>query len=117
MKMKINPAILVGVVIAVIVLVMYSSKSNYMLGYPVSTNISDSTFSNFFSKAFESKLGPQLKCNPGSADMVDPKTGKRQVMSAYYTGGLTPGGFCDDQEVVRASMDYKLVGKDAQLGD
>jgi hypothetical protein len=117
MKMKYSSVILAVVVIAVIVFVMCGAKSNYMLGYPVTTNISDSKFSNFFSKAFESKLGPQLKCNPGSADMVDPKTGKRQVMSAYYTGGLTPGGFCDDQEVVRASMDYKLVGKDAPLGE
>jgi len=97
------------VVIAMIAFAMYT-KSNYT-GYPVQTNMSDAKFDSLFSSAFDSKLGPQLKCNPGSAD----KDGR--VMSSYYTGGLTPGGYCDDQEAVNAASNYKLVGQDAPLGE
>ena len=104
------------IVVAVIVLLfVFRNTSGYISGFPVETNISDSKFANFFSRM--TKLGPELKCNPGSADIVDPKTGKRHVQSSYYTGGLLPGGYCDDQEVVKAAIDYKLVGKEPPLGN
>ena len=113
--MKFNKSYIIILVLALIMLLVVKNTSGYIVGFPVQTNISDSKFSNFFSRM--TKLGPELKCNPGSADVVDPKTGKRHVMSSYYTGGLLPGGYCDDQEVVAAAADYKLVGKEPSLGD
>lgn len=102
-------------VVVVVMCFMYMFSSGYMMGSPVKTNISDAQFGNFFDRM--TKLGPELKCNPGSADAVDPSTGARAVQSSYYTGGLLPGGYCDDQQVVRASMDYKLLGAEPALGD
>jgi len=101
-------------VVVVVMCLMCMFSSGYM-GSPVQTNISDSQFGNFFSRM--TSLGPELRCNPGSADAVDPKTGARVVESSYYTGGLTPGGYCDDQQVVRSAMDYKLVSAEPALGD
>jgi hypothetical protein len=94
---------------ALIVAVVYLmvTKSGYV-GYPVKTDIPDSKFDGFFARTFESA---QLACNPGSPD----KDGK--VMSSYYTGNLTPGGFCDDQAAVNSASNYKLVGTEAPLGD
>ena len=104
------------ILVAIVLLfLVFRNTSGYMEGFPVTTNISDSTFANFFSRM--TKLGPELKCNPGSADVVDPKTGERHVMSSYYTGGLLPGGYCDDQEVVNAAANYKLVGSEPPLGN
>ena len=100
--------LIAGAVLFLVYLLVTRTASGYT-GYPVQTNISDSMFDNFFSRM--TKLGPELKCNPGSADA----NGK--VMSSYYTGGLLPGGYCDDQKVVNEAANYKLVGKDAQLGD
>ena len=113
--MKYGRAFLAALALGLFLFVVLGYTSGYMMGSPVQTNISDASFANFFSRM--TTLGPELRCNPGSADAVDPRTGERSVQSSYYTGGLLPGGYCDDQEVVRASMDYKLVGKDAQLGD
>jgi hypothetical protein len=107
-------AIVVLVVIVVCLMYMFSSKY-VMEGHPVQTNITDSQFAGFFDRM--TKLGPELKCTPGSADAVDPKTGARVVQSAYYTGGLLPGGYCDDMQVVRGAMDYKLVGDESALGE
>jgi len=110
--MKMNMKTLAMVAVAVLVLFfVFRSTSPYIMGFPVQTNISDKKFANFFSRM--TKLGPELKCNPGSAD----KDGK--VMSAYYTGGLLPGGYCDDQEVVKSSMDWKFKEskKPMMLGD
>jgi hypothetical protein len=99
--------IAIVVIIVVVVLLFFRKKKS---GYAsVETNISDAQFGDFFSRM--TSLGPELKCNPGSAD-IDGK-----VQSSYYTGGLLPGGYCDDQQVVKAAMDYKLVGGDAVLGD
>jgi hypothetical protein len=109
LKSKTTVRVFVAVVVVALLFLMFT-KSGYA-GYPVRTDMPDSKFDGLFSKTFESKLGPQLKCNPGSAD----KDGK--VMSSYYTGSLTPGGFCDDQAAVSSAMNYKLVGKDAPLGD
>jgi hypothetical protein len=98
------------IVIAVIVVLFLLFGKKFTSGYAsVETNISDAQFGDFFSRM--TSLGPELKCNPGSAD----KDGK--IQSSYYTGGLLPGGYCDDQEVVKSAMDYKLVGGDAVLGD
>jgi hypothetical protein len=98
------------VIVAVVIALFLLFRKSFTSGYaPVQTNISDSQFANFFSRM--TSLGPELKCNPGSAD----KNGK--VQSSYYTGGLSPGGYCDDQEVVKSAIDYKLVGGDAVLGD
>ena len=101
-------------VLVVILYVVFQATSGYLSPASVQTNISDSSFAGFFNRM--TKLGPELRCNPGSADKVDAK-GNRVVQSAYYTGGLTPGGYCDDQGVVSAAMNYKLVGSDAVLGD
>jgi hypothetical protein len=109
LKSKHAVRVLIVVVVVAVMFLMFT-KSGYA-GYPVSTDMPDSKFDSLFSSAFESKLGPQLKCNPGSAD-ADGK-----VMSSYYTGGLTPGGYCDDQAAVSSAMNYKLVGKDAPLGE
>jgi hypothetical protein len=103
----------VKVVVAVVflaVLFLMLTKSGYV-GYPVKTNMPESKFDSLFATALDSKLGPQLKCNPGSAD----KDGK--IMSSYYTGGLMPGGYCDDQAAINSAMSYKLVGKDTPLGE
>jgi hypothetical protein len=113
--MKFTKTVLIGAIVLLALFLMFRMTSGYMMGSPVQTNISDAQFGNFFSRM--TKLGPELKCNPGSADVVDPKTGARTVESSYYTGGLLPGGYCDDQQVVRASMDYKLVGSEPALGD
>jgi hypothetical protein len=113
--MKLTKIVLIGAVILVALFLMTGFSSGYITGSPVQTNISDAQFGNFFNRM--TKLGPELKCNPGSADAVDPRTGARTVQSSYYTGGLLPGGYCDDQKVVRASMDYKLVGPSMGLGD
>ncbi len=103
-------------VLLVVLYLVYQATSGYRLSPgDVQTNISDSSFSGFFDRM--TKLGPELRCNPGSADAVDPKTGAREVQSAYYTGGLLPGGYCDDQEVVSSAMNYKLIDADAVLGD
>jgi len=101
-----------ALLLLVVLFFVFKSTSGYMMvGSPVQTNISDSQFSNFFSRLTNDPLGPQLKCNPGSAD----KDGK--VMSSYYTGGLLPGGYCDDQKVVSEAINYKLVGVEPALGD
>jgi hypothetical protein len=114
--MKVSKTVLAVAVALLLLFFVFRGTSGYMVGHPVQTNISDSQFSNFFSRM--TKLGPELKCNPGSADAVDPKTGKRHVMSSYYTGGLLPGGYCDDQQVVAEAMNYKLTGeKPDMLGD
>jgi hypothetical protein len=113
--MKFTKIAMIGAVVLIVLCLMFGFSSGYMMGSPVQTNISDAQFGNFFSRM--TKLGPELKCNPGSADIVDPKTGARTVESSYYTGGLLPSGYCDDQQVVRASMDYKLVGSEPALGD
>lgn len=113
--MKSKSLAIIAVVVVIVVCFMYMFSSGYMMGSPVQTNISDSQFGNFFSRM--TSLGPELKCNPGSADAVDPNTGERTVESSYYTGGLTPGGYCDDQQVVRAAMDYRLVSAEPALGD
>ena len=110
MKMNMKTLAMVAVVV-IVLLLAYCSTSGYLTGFPVQTNISDKKFANFFSRM--TKLGPELKCNPGSAD----KDGK--VMSSYYTGGLLPGGYCNDQEVVKSSMDWKFKEskKPMMLGD
>jgi hypothetical protein len=110
MKMNMKTLAIVAVVILVLFFV-FRSTSGYLTGFPVQTNISDESFANFFSRM--TKLGPELRCNPGSAD----KDGK--VMSSYYTGGLLPGGYCDDQKVVKSSMDWKFKEskKPVMLGD
>ncbi len=113
--MKNGSLSMIAAVAVIAICFMYMFSSGYMMGSPVQTNISDAQFGNFFSRM--TKLGPELKCNPGSADSVDPRTGLRTIESSYYTGGLLPGGYCDDQQVVRASMDYKLVGAAPALGD
>ena len=113
--MKSKSLAMIVAVVVIVVCFMYMFSSGYMMGSPVQTNISDSQFANFFSRM--TSLGPELKCNPGSADSVDPKTGARVVESSYYTGGLTPGGYCDDQQVVRSAMDYRLVSAEPALGD
>ena len=88
--------------------------------FPVTTNISDSSFANFFSRM--TKLGPELKCNPGSPDGFINQAGdisktyrkgdKRHVMSSYYTGGLLPGGYCNDQESVKGAINWKYEDDD-----
>ena len=114
--MKINKSYIIAAILAVIFYMVVMGTSGYsMLGFPVETNISDAKFAGFFSRM--TKLGPELKCNPGSADIVDPKTGARTVQSSYYTGGLLPGGYCDDQQVVNEAANYKLVGSEPALGD
>jgi hypothetical protein len=113
---KAGDLVSIAVLTVLVVCLMYMFSSGYRLGgSPVQTNISDSSFSGFFDRM--TKLGPELRCNPGSADKVDPATGARAVESSYYTGGLLPGGYCDDQEVVKAAMDYRLVGVEPALGD
>lgn len=110
MKLSLKKIAVAIAVFILLVIIYNSTVSGYtMSGSPVQTNISDSQFANFFSRM--TKLGPELKCNPGSAD----KNGK--VMSSYYTGGLLPGGYCDDQQVVNAASNYKLVGVEPALGD
>jgi len=110
MKMSLKTVAVAIAVFILLVMIYNSITSGYaMSGSPVQTNISDSQFANFFSRM--TSLGPELKCNPGSAD----KDGK--VMSSYYTGGLLPGGYCDDQQVVNAASNYKLVGVEPALGD
>ena len=110
MKMSLRTVAIAIAVFILLVMIYNSTVSGYaMSGSPVQTNISDASFENFFSRM--TKLGPELKCNPGSAD----KDGK--VMSSYYTGGLLPGGYCDDQQVVNAASNYKLVGVAPALGD
>jgi hypothetical protein len=113
--MKYAKPFLIALFVGLALFLMFGLTSGYMSGSPVKTNISDAEFANFFSRM--TTLGPELKCNPGSADIVDPRTGARSVQSSYYTGGLLPGGYCDDQEVVRSSMDYKLLGSTPALGD
>jgi hypothetical protein len=113
--MKFTKMYLIAAVVIIVLCLMSGVSSGYMMGSPVQTNISDTQFGNFFNRM--TKLGPELRCNPGSADAIDPNTGARTVESSYYTGGLLPGGYCDDQQVVRASMDYKLVGSEPALGD
>ena len=113
--MKFSKSYLLIIVLVIVAFLAYQNTSGYMTGFPVTTNISDSAFANFFSRM--TKLGPELKCNPGSADIVDPKTGARTVQSSYYTGGLLPGGYCDDQQVVNEAANYKLVGSEPALGD
>jgi hypothetical protein len=113
---KFRKSHLLILLLIVVLFLVFRNTSGYITGMPVTTDITDSQFSNFFSRM--TKLGPELKCNPGSADEVDPKTGERQVMSSYYTGGLLPGGYCDDQQVVNAAANYKLVGPaQVPLGD
>ena len=113
---KTGDLVAIAVLVVIVVCLMYMFSSKYaMQGYPVQTNISDAQFSGFFDRL--TKLGPQLKCTPGSADVIDPATGARVVQSSYYTGGLLPGGYCDDQQVVRGAMDYKLTGAEPALGD
>jgi len=120
--MKFSKSYLLIIVLVIVAFLVYRNTSGYMTGefglapYPVTTDISDSMFANFFSRM--TKLGPELKCNPGSPDgfinqagdfSATPKDGyKRHVMSSYYTGGLLPGGYCNDQEVVAAAINYKL---------
>ena len=111
MKMSLKTVAIAIAVFILLVIIYKSTTSGYaMSGSPVQTNISDSQFANFFSRM--TKLGPELKCNPGSADAKD-----GHVMSSYYTGGLLPGGYCDDQQVVNAASNYKLVGVEPALGD
>lgn len=116
--MKFRKSHLLIIVIVIIAFLAYRNTSGYhMAGFPVKTNISDSMFSNFFSR-LTAPGWPQLKCNPGSPDgfinqagdfSATPKKGyKRHVMSSYYTGGLLPGGYCNDQEVVGEAINYKL---------
>lgn len=114
--MKFSKSYLLIIVLVIVAFLAYQNTSGYMTGFPVTTNISDSAFANFFSRM--TKLGPELKCNPGSPDgfineagdfSATPKDGyKRHVMSSYYTGGLLPGGYCNDQEVVGKAINYKL---------
>ena len=115
--MKFRKSYLLIIVLVIVAYLAYQNTSGYhMAGFPVKTNITDNQFANFFSRM--TKLGPQLKCNPGSPDgfinqagdfSATPKDGyKRHVMSSYYTGGLLPGGYCNDQEVVADAINYKL---------
>ena len=116
--MRFSKSYLLIIVLVIVAFFAYQNTSGYMMtGFPVTTNITDSSFANFFSRM--TKLGPELKCNPGSPDgfinqagdfSATPKDGyKRKVMSSYYTGGLLPGGYCNDQEVVAAAINYKLA--------
>ena len=124
MKMKMKRGSMSFVVVVVILLVVlylvfqatsgYSMKSSGMRPAGVTTDMSDATYNNFFGTM--TSLGPSLTCNPGAPDKVDAR-GNRTVQSSYYTGGLTPGGYCDDQEVVADAMNYKIIGNDAVLGD
>jgi hypothetical protein len=114
--MKFSKSHLLIIVLVIVAFLAYRNTSGYISGFPVTTNISDSSFANFFSRM--TKLGPELKCNPGSPDGFINQAGdisktyrkgdKRHVMSSYYTGGLLPGGYCNDQEVVAAAINYKL---------
>ena len=114
--MKFSKSYLLIIVLVIVAFLVYRNTSGYMTGFPVTTDITDSAFANFFSRM--TKLGPELKCNPGSPDgfinqagdfSKTPKDGyNRKVMSSYYTGGLLPGGYCNDQEVVAAAINYKL---------
>ena len=114
--MKFRKSHLLIIVLVIIAFLAYRNTSGYITGMPVTTNISDNQFANFFSRM--TKLGPELKCNPGSADGFINQAGdisktyrkgdKRHVMSSYYTGGLLPGGYCNDQEVVGEAINYKL---------
>ena len=114
--MKFRKSYLLIIVLVIVAFLAYQNTSGYMSGFPVTTNISDSSFANFFSRM--TKLGPELKCNPGSPDGFINQAGdisktyrkgdKRHVMSSYYTGGLLPGGYCNDQEVVGEAINYKL---------
>ena len=102
-------------ILLIVLYLVYQATSGYSLRPAgVTTDLSDATYNNFFGTM--TSLGPSLKCNPGAPDVVDAK-GNRKVQSSYYTGGLLPGGYCDDQEVVASAMDYKLLGSDAVLGD
>ena len=120
--MKFRKSYLMIIVLVIVAFLAYKSTSGYMTGesglnpFPVTTDITDSAFANFFSRM--TKLGPELKCNPGSPDGFINQAGdisktyrkgdKRHVMSSYYTGGLLPGGYCNDQEVVGEAINYKL---------
>ena len=114
--MKFRKSHLLIIVLVIVAFLAYRNTSGYITGMPVTTNISDNQFANFFSRM--TKLGPELKCNPGSPDGFINQAGdisktyrkgdKRHVMSSYYTGGLLPGGYCNDQEVVAAAINYKL---------
>ena len=122
--MKFSKSYLLIIVLVIVAFIAYKSTSGYMTGesglnpFPVTTDITDSAFANFFSR-LTAPGWPQLKCNPGSPDgfinqagdfSATPKDGyKRKVMSSYYTGGLLPGGYCNDQEVVAAAINYKLA--------
>jgi hypothetical protein len=124
--MKFRKSHLLIIVIVIVAFLAYRNTSGYMTGmsglnpFPVKTNISDSMFDNFFSRM--TKLGPQLKCNPGSPDGFINQAGdisktyrkgdKRHVMSSYYTGGLLPGGYCNDQESVKGAVNWKFEEDD-----
>lgn len=107
-----NVAIALLIVLVVFIIYRTTNVSNYILSpQAVQTNIKEEGVKNVYD------LGISLKCTPGAPDKVDPKTGKRTVMSSYYTPGLLPGGYCDDQESVNEMANYKLIGEETPLGD
>ena len=123
--MKFNKSIIIVLVLALVMKLFMQNTMGNIVGFPVQTNISDSKFANFFSRM--TKLGPELRCNPGSPDGFINQAGKsvpagtkgaiRVVNSSYYTGGLLPGGYCNDQEVVGEAINYKLNDDTTMLGD
>jgi hypothetical protein len=98
--MKFRSSHIFIIVAVLVIFFVFRNTSGYMTGFPVQTNISDSTFDNLFQS---DKLGYQLKCTPGSP--CDVTTGKG---CGYYTKDLTPGGYCDDQIAVNTAANYKL---------
>ena len=104
---------LAGVLVIIFILYRLISTSGYM---PISiTSESDYDYDTYHNSVLGLNYSPS--CNPGSADQVDPATGTRKVMSSYYTPGLLPGGYCDDQVAINKLMNYKINPTNIPLGD
>jgi len=103
----------VGVLLVLFILFRLISTSGYM---PISIKSeSDYNYDVYHDSVLGLNYSPS--CNPGSADQVDPTTGVRKIMSSYYTPGLLPGGYCDDQVTINKLMNYKINPDNIPLGD
>jgi hypothetical protein len=90
-------SIIIGLLVAILVLVVQGSRSNFSGGAPLLVNSGPSarqTNGDIFS------LRNGVSCVPGSSETAD-----------YYTQGLAPGGICGGSAMVRDQLrDYTIAG-------
>jgi hypothetical protein len=92
MKIKAIHIILILVVLAA--LYLFSGKSGYINMASVTTDLPFDGIKTIIG----SKLTSNLGCTPGYG--VTPEN------AAYYTVGLTPGGLCGDEQLVKSNIEY-----------